>query len=119
MAFPNMELLSLDPLDMKRYLEVADGVVRLKGHRIGIEHIVERFQEGWSAEQIALDFPGVSLEKIYAVITYYLHNTSMVQSYIDDLNAYATEAYQAWVSSEPSDASLRIRQLRAEQGCSL
>lgn len=42
-----MQLPNLAPLPIDAYLEVADGVVRLKGHRIGIAHIVERYREGW------------------------------------------------------------------------
>ncbi len=106
-----LDLLPLHPLTMDNYLEISDGVVRLKGHRIGIEHIVERFQEGWSAEQIALDYPEVSLEKIYAVITYYLHNQSAVDAYLAELNAHADAAYQAWLTAGRSPASLRIQRL--------
>jgi len=71
----------------------------LTGHRIGIEHIVERFQEGWSAEQIAMDYPGVALKKIYAVIAYYLHNQAVIDAYLAELNAEGEAAYQAWTAA--------------------
>jgi uncharacterized protein (DUF433 family) len=110
-----MQLLNLTPLPIDAYLEVADGVVRLKGHRIGIEHIVERYREGWSAEQIALDYPSVELKKIYAVIAYYLYNQAVVDAYIAELNAEGEAAYQVWATAEPSPATLRVRQLRASE----
>ncbi len=54
--------------------------IRIKGHRIGIEHVVELYHEGYSAEQIAQTFPSPSLEKIYAPITYYLHNQAKIDA---------------------------------------
>ena len=51
-------------MQLEEYLDVQGrDVVRIKGHRIGLEHIVERYQEGFSPEEIALDFPGLSLER--------------------------------------------------------
>ena len=62
-------------MQLEDYLDIqGPDVIRIKGHRIGLEHIVERYQEGYSPEQIALDFPGLSPEKIYGAIAYYLHN---------------------------------------------
>lgn len=46
--------------------------IRIKGHRVGIEHVLNYYLEGYPVEDIADEFPGMSLEKIYAVITYYL-----------------------------------------------
>ena len=60
--FPNLPIHSVD---LQEYFEVFDtGVVRIKGHRLGIEHIVEYYREGYSPEQIAHEFPGLRLEKI-------------------------------------------------------
>lgn len=58
-------VIALEPIDIHNYLEVqASGAVRIKGHRIGIEHIVERYHAGYSPEDIAQDFPGLSLENL-------------------------------------------------------
>lgn len=48
------------------------GDIRIKGHRIGIEHVIRLYQQGYQAEQIATYYPNLSLEKIYATLTYYL-----------------------------------------------
>ena len=75
-------------MQLEEYLDIQGPyVVRIKGHRIGLEHIVECYQEGFSPEEIALDFPGLSLEKIYAVITYYLHNQNEIDAYMARVNA--------------------------------
>jgi hypothetical protein len=99
---------------MTDYLEVtADDIIRVKGHRIGLEHIVERYQAGLSPEQIALDFPGVDLTTIYNIIAYYLHNQELVDSYLTRVNARAEAAYKAWAAQPPSAVALRMRALKA------
>ena len=94
---------------LEEYLDFQQpDVIRLKGHRIGLEHIVEHYQEGYSPEQIALEYPGVSLEQIYGVITYYLHNQPAVDAYLARINAAAAASYQAW-AARPSPVSERMR----------
>src|SRR4051794_34380025 len=57
--------------------------IRIKGHRIGIEHVVGYFKEGFSPEMIACDvYPSLNLEKIYATILYYEANKEKVEAYI-------------------------------------
>ena len=102
-------------MQLEEYLEVqVPDVVRIKGHRIGLEHIIERYQEGFSPEEIALDFPGLSLEKIYAVITYYLHNQKESDAYVARVNACAESAYRLW-DADPSPASLRLRAIKEQR----
>ena len=99
-------------MQLEEYLDIqGPDVLRIKGHRIGLEHIVERYQEGFNPEEIALDFPGLSLEKIYAVITYYLHNQNEIDAYMARVNARAESAYQAW-EADLSPTSLRLRAIK-------
>ena len=107
------DTITVHPLLIDDYLElVGPDVVRMKGHRIGLEHIVERYHDGYSAEQIALDFPGVGLAQIYGILAYYLHNQDEVDAYIARVNARADAAYQRWAAN-PSPATERVRALRA------
>jgi uncharacterized protein (DUF433 family) len=55
--------------------------IRLRGHRIGLEDILELYDEGYSAEQIALEFPELTLEQIHATLTYYWHNQKEIDDY--------------------------------------
>lgn len=106
-------------IPMQDYLEfIPPSTIRLKGHRIGLEHIVERFVEGYSPEQISEDFPGVSLTQIYAVITFYLHQKTFVEQYMAKIEQQAEAAYQAWLTN-PSPVSLRMRQLKAKRQAEL
>ncbi|RRR65522.1 MAG: DUF433 domain-containing protein [Candidatus Viridilinea halotolerans] len=100
---------------LDHYLDVqAEDVIRLKGHRIGLEHIVERYHEGYSPEQIALEYPGVSLEQIYGVIAYYLHHQAHVDAYIARIDAAAEAHYQTWAAAMPP-ISQRVRALIAQR----
>lgn len=99
-------------LDM--YLErPAPDVIKLKGHRIGLEHIVERFQAGMSPQRIAADFPGVGLAVIYTTIAYYLHNKEEIDAYMARNNAEAERQYQAWLNDPNGGQRPLVQRLRA------
>jgi uncharacterized protein (DUF433 family) len=87
-------------------------VIRLKGHRINIEHIVRCYHDGYSPEQIASEFPGLSLEQIHATITYYLRNRVEVDALLVRLSARAEQDYQVWAASP---AAQRLHLLREKQ----
>ena len=106
--------IDLSPIPMHDYLEIVPpNFIRLRGHRIGLEHIVERYLDGYSPEQITEDFPGVSLTKIYVAITFYLHHKTMVEQYMAEIDAQAEAAYQEWLTSPPA-AVQRIQRLREQ-----
>jgi uncharacterized protein (DUF433 family) len=86
--------------------------IRLKGHRIGIEHVLAYYQQGYTPEAIAQEFPGLGLETIYATITYYLHNRATVDAYLDRLAALVEESICAAQAREPSAVIQRLRVLK-------
>ena len=88
--------------------------IRIKGHRIGIEHVIERYHDGYSPEQIAQEFPGLSLEKIYATITYYLHKKTEVDGYLARLAALVEQRMREADAQEPSPVVQRLRRLQAQ-----
>ncbi|HVC33704.1 MAG TPA: DUF433 domain-containing protein [Chloroflexota bacterium] len=90
-------------------------VIRIKGHRIGIEHVLAYYRDGYGPEQIAQEFPGLSLEKIHATITYYLHNRADVEAYLERLDRWSEEEYQRWAAN-PSPLIQRLRALKAQRG---
>lgn len=64
---------------------LAPGDIRVKGTRIGIETILyDHIHRGQSPEAIAARYPSVTLEQVYATITYYLHNREAVAAYLED-----------------------------------
>jgi uncharacterized protein (DUF433 family) len=105
------ELVNLD-----RYFEgIGSDAIKLKGHRIGIEHVLIYYLEGYNPDEIAREFPGLSLEKIYATITYYLANREEIDSYLQRRAARNEQAYQEWVVN-PSPVIERLRFLRQKNG---
>lgn len=88
--------------------------IRIKGTRIGLEHVVELYKGGMFPEQIALHFGcPISVEQAYAAITYYLHNKDAVEAYLERGRAIGDANYQKWLAQEPSDAVKRIRAIKA------
>jgi uncharacterized protein (DUF433 family) len=92
---------------LQDYLDfLGPNVIRLKGHRIGLEDIIEAHQDGESPEQIAAFYQTVTLEQVYGAITYYLRHRAETDEYIQRVNAIRDARIQA---AEPSDLTRRLR----------
>ncbi|MBM4467809.1 MAG: DUF433 domain-containing protein, partial [Chloroflexi bacterium] len=48
--------------------------IRIKGTRVGIETVLDDYLNGASPEEIAARYRTLTLEQVYATITYYLRN---------------------------------------------
>src|SRR5262245_17354659 len=88
--------------------------IRIKGHRIGIDDVLVYYLEGYSAEEIAVRFPTLSLEAIHATITYYLHNRAEVDALLARLSAWREHRYQE-STANPSPLAQRLRELKAQR----
>jgi uncharacterized protein (DUF433 family) len=60
----------------------ADGVVRVASTRVTLDTIVDAFETGATAEEIAQQYPTVPLVDVYSVITYYLRHKPEVETYL-------------------------------------
>jgi uncharacterized protein (DUF433 family) len=58
------------------------GEIRLTGHRIGLIHIVDRYNEGSSPEAILCAYPTLSPALISKVIAFYLDHQADIDSYV-------------------------------------
>ena len=102
-------------MQLEAYLDfVGPDEIRLQGHRIGIEHVIECYKSGYSPEQIADTFPGVALEQVYAAITYYLHAQAAMDAYSQRQEDRCERHYRAW-AAQPSAAIVRLRRLLAQR----
>ena len=63
-------------------IEHTDGVIRVGGTRVTLETVVEAFNEGATAEEIAAQYPSLNLGDVYATITYYLRHRADVDAYV-------------------------------------
>lgn len=88
--------------------------IRLKGHRIGIDVVLGYYLDGYTPEEISMHLPSLSMEEIYATITYYLHCQPQIDAYLIRLAAYQEQRYQdAW--NHPSPLMDRLRKLNADR----
>lgn len=60
----------------------ADGVIRVSGSRVTLDTIVLAFVDGATAEEIAQQYPSLSLTAVYAVLDYYLQRKTEVDEYV-------------------------------------
>ena len=88
--------------------------IRLKGHRIGIDNVLEYYLEGYTPEEIIANLPSLNLEEIHATITYYLHNQSHIDAYLERLTQKRETNYQEW-NSHPSPLVQRLRAEKARR----
>jgi uncharacterized protein (DUF433 family) len=59
-----------------------DGYIHLTGHRIGLQDVIDRYNEGDSPETLVFEFDSLSLYVINKVIAFYQQNRSEVDAYI-------------------------------------
>jgi uncharacterized protein (DUF433 family) len=93
---------------------LAEDDIRISGHRIGLDTVLWYYREGYTPEEIQANLPTLGLEKIYAAITYYLHNQAKVDAYLRRLEAWQTARYQAW-QANPSPLVQRLRAHRGQK----
>ena len=68
----------------------AQGVVRVAGTRVTLDTVVNAFETGASAEEIADDYP-LELDDVYAAILYYLRHRDEVRDYLEQRRRHADE----------------------------
>ena len=59
-----------------------NGVIRVGGTRVTLDAIVYAFLEGATPEEIALQYPSLSLSDIYSALGCYLHRRDEVEQYL-------------------------------------
>jgi uncharacterized protein (DUF433 family) len=95
--------------------------IRIKGHRIDIEHVLEQFRQGLEPAAIVRDiYPSLTLEEVYATILYYLHNKEVVETYLEQGERIADAWYQEYLEKGPyflrDEAQARIAAAKKADG---
>jgi len=88
----------------------SDGVIRIGTTRVPLETVVQAFQNGSTAEEIAFQYPVLDLSDIYAVISYYLKNQAAVENYIKT-SQIAAEQIKSIVEKQFQSVDTRQRLL--------
>ena len=93
---------------------IAPNDIRIKNTRIGIETILyEYIYRRRTAEEIAIAYPSITLEQVYATILYYLHNREEVSQYMGNWLEYCLQSERQQDENPPSSV-LRLLKLKAE-----
>jgi uncharacterized protein (DUF433 family) len=91
--------------------EVSDREILIRGTRVGIETVLLDFREGASPEEISVRYRCLSLEQVYAAITFYLHDRARLDAYLERHLAESEAGYQRQLAS-PSNVVARLRALK-------
>jgi uncharacterized protein (DUF433 family) len=75
--------MTLAPILAKPYIEQRDTGYWITGTRISLDSVVLSYLNGESPENIAQNFPLLSLEQIYGAIAFYLSNRDIVDAYLE------------------------------------
>jgi uncharacterized protein (DUF433 family) len=101
------ETLIVEPVPL---VSGADGVMRVGGTRVTLDTILAAFSKGATAEEIAQQYPSVSLADVYQVIAYSLRHTSEVETYLARRHEENQEVRRANEARWPPDG-IRARLL--------
>ncbi len=75
--------MTLAPILAKPYIEQRDTGYWITGTRISLDSVVLSYLNGESPENMAQNFPLLSLEQIYGAIAFYLSNRDIVDAYLE------------------------------------
>ncbi len=101
-------------MELESYLEfLSEDDIRIKGTRVGIETVLDDYLEGSSPEEIAARYHSLSIEQVYATITYYFRHQAQVDAYLQAWRQYTDQAWREY-ERNPSPAIKRLRQLKAQ-----
>ena len=102
-------------LNMDEYFDFLDADdIRIKGTRVGIETVLEDYLNAMSPEEIAVRYRTLTLEQVYATITFYLHNQYDIEQYLDRWRKYAENEWQ-YQQQHPSPAIQRLQTLKRQR----
>ena len=88
--------------------------IRIKGTRVGIEIVIEKFLEGENPKEIQRHYPHLTLKQIYSAIAYYLLNKEAIDTYIEVGRKQVEAAYEAQ-RRNPSPGIKRLMKIKAQR----
>ncbi|HEX5504780.1 MAG TPA: DUF433 domain-containing protein [Thermomicrobiales bacterium] len=89
--------------------------IRVRGTRVGIETILSDYLElGLSPEEIAVRYRTLTLEQVYATLTFYWHDRERVDAYLRAVDEEMARQRREQ-DEHPSPAVERLRQLARQR----
>lgn len=89
-----------------------DGSIRVGESQVMLAVLLNAYLDwGWSAEQLAEQFPSITLADVHGVLSYYLRHRQEVDIYLNEWNSSGEQSRSDWQQS--TDGQLVITKLRA------
>ena len=103
-------------MKLDNYFEIlSDTDIRIQGTRIGIETVLLDYLElGLFPESIALRYPTLSIEQVYATITFYWHNQAEIDAYLVAWKEHGRQMRRQQ-AEKPPESIQRLRSVIAQQ----
>jgi uncharacterized protein (DUF433 family) len=96
-----------------------DGTARVCGTRLTLDTVVESYDMGATAEEIAADFPPIALADVYAVLSYVLRHRREVDAYMREREEQARRIRALIEAHQGPQTGIRERlEARRRQECS-
>ena len=89
--------------------------IRLKGTRVGIEQVVSAYLAGQIPEEIAVEFPTVTLEQVHGAIAYYLGDREKTDAYLRRWRSRCRQARTDQDKARQPELIQRLRRLAEER----
>lgn len=94
---------------------LAPNDIRVKGTRVGIETILSDYLDlGLFPEQIVTRYRTLTLEQVYATITYYWHNRAQLDAYLRTVDEEIARQRREQ-DLHPSPAVQRLREIALQR----
>ncbi|CAN2039593.1 DUF433 domain-containing protein [Candidatus Magnetomoraceae bacterium gMMP-15] len=102
-------------ITMNEYFDFLDtDDIRIKGTRVGIETVLDDYMNAMSPEEIAIRYPTLTLEQVYATITFYLHNQQEIDQYLKRWHNYTESAWHDQ-QQHPTPAIKRLMRIKQQR----
>jgi uncharacterized protein (DUF433 family) len=93
-------MLVLEPTQEVPLLATEDGTIRIADTRVSLDSVLYQYQQGATAEEIALRLPALRLADIHACLAYFLNHSEQVEEYLHQRHRQASDL-QGRISADP------------------
>lgn len=98
------------------YIEVREGVYRIRGSRVSLDSLVYCWRDGYEADEIQRAFPTLKPAEVYGAIAYYLSHKAEIDRYLVEGERQAQAQRAAAEGADPERyAELRRRMEEARK----
>ena len=90
-------------------VELPGGEIILRGHRIALQNIVDRVDDGYTLEMLLHEYPTLSRVQLSATMDFYAANREEVSKYVMDIHALIDRLMALSPKKGPDMADVRRR----------